>query len=40
VTETLSVDPLVALVFVAPLMFGLGYALQRGLLNLTLGGSQ
>jgi len=38
VTETLSVDPLVALVFVAPLMFGLGYALQRGLLNLTLGG--
>jgi branched-chain amino acid transport system permease protein len=38
VTETLGVDPLVALVFVAPLMFGLGYALQRGLLNLTLGG--
>jgi branched-chain amino acid transport system permease protein len=38
VTETLSIDPLVALVFVAPLMFGLGYALQRGLLNLTLGG--
>jgi branched-chain amino acid transport system permease protein len=38
VTETLGVDPLVAVVFVAPLMFGLGYALQRGLLNLTLGG--
>jgi branched-chain amino acid transport system permease protein len=38
VTETLGVDPLLALVFVAPLMFGLGYALQRGLLNLTLGG--
>jgi branched-chain amino acid transport system permease protein len=38
VTETLGVDPLVALIFVAPLMFGLGYALQRGLLNLTLGG--
>ena len=38
VTETLSVDPLLALVFVAPLMFGLGYVLQRGLLNLTLGG--
>ena len=38
VTETLGVDPLVALVFVAPLMFGLGYALQRGLLNFTLGG--
>jgi branched-chain amino acid transport system permease protein len=38
VTETLSVDPLLTLVFVAPLMFGLGYALQRGLLNLALGG--
>ena len=38
VTETLGVDPLLALVFVAPLMFGLGYALQRGLLNFTLGG--
>ena len=38
VTETLGVDPLLALVFVAPLMFGLGYVLQRGLLNLTLGG--
>ena len=38
VTETLGVDPLLAVVFVAPLMFGLGYALQRGLLNLALGG--
>jgi branched-chain amino acid transport system permease protein len=36
VTETLGVNPLIALVFVTPLMFALGYALQRGLLNLTL----
>jgi branched-chain amino acid transport system permease protein len=37
VTETLGVDPLLSMAVVAPLMFGLGYVLQRGLLNLTLG---
>ncbi|HEU5275051.1 MAG TPA: branched-chain amino acid ABC transporter permease [Xanthobacteraceae bacterium] len=37
VIETLGVDPLVSLLVVVPLMGGLGYALQRGLLNRTLG---
>ena len=37
VTETLGIDPLTALLVVVPLMAALGYALQRGLLNLTLG---
>src|SRR5690242_8185400 len=37
VTETLGLDPLVSLAFVIPLMAALGYALQRGLLNRTLG---
>ena len=32
-----GVHPLVTLLIVVPLMFALGYALQRGLLNLTLG---
>ena len=38
VTQILGVDPLLSLTFVVPLMFGVGYVLQRGLLNLTLGG--
>jgi branched-chain amino acid transport system permease protein len=38
VTGTLGIDPLLALLFVVPLMFALGYVLQRGLLNFTLGG--
>jgi branched-chain amino acid transport system permease protein len=38
VTGTLGLDPLLALLFVVPLMFALGYVLQRGLLNFTLGG--
>ncbi|MCY4239155.1 MAG: branched-chain amino acid ABC transporter permease [Rhodospirillaceae bacterium] len=33
----LGLYPLVALLIVVPLMFALGYALQRGLLNFTLG---
>ena len=37
VTETLGLDPLVSLIVVVPLMAAIGYALQRGLLNRTLG---
>src|SRR5215468_7846008 len=37
VTETFGIDPLVSLVVVVPLMAAIGYALQRGLLNHTLG---
>ena len=37
VTETLGLDPLVSLVVVVPLMAAIGYVLQRGLLNRTLG---
>jgi branched-chain amino acid transport system permease protein len=37
VTETLGLDPLVSLLVVVPLMAAIGYALQRGLLNRTLG---
>lgn len=37
VVEATGVHPMLTLVVVAPLMFGLGYALQRGLLNFTLG---
>jgi len=37
VTETMGLDPLVSLVFVVPMMAAIGYVLQRGLLNLTLG---
>ena len=33
----LGVDPLVSLAVVVPVMFGVGYVLQRGLLNFTLG---
>src|SRR3977135_3004715 len=37
VTETLGIGPLPALLVVVPLMAIIGYALQRGLLNRTLG---
>jgi branched-chain amino acid transport system permease protein len=33
-----GVNPFVALAFVVPIMFSVGYVLQRGLLNFTLGG--
>jgi branched-chain amino acid transport system permease protein len=36
-TESLGINPLTALVIVAPVMAAIGYALQRGLLNRTLG---
>jgi branched-chain amino acid transport system permease protein len=38
VTETTGLDPFVSLIIVVPVMFALGYALQRGLLNQTLSG--
>jgi branched-chain amino acid transport system permease protein len=37
VTETLGVNPLTSLVIVVPAMAAIGYALQRGILNQTLG---
>jgi branched-chain amino acid transport system permease protein len=37
VTQTLGVNPLLSLVFVVPIMAIIGYLLQRGLLNRTLG---
>jgi branched-chain amino acid transport system permease protein len=37
VTATMGLDPLVSLIVVVPMMAAIGYALQRGLLNLTLG---
>ena len=37
--ESLNLNPLIALAVVIPVMFGLGYVLQRGLLNRTLGDS-
>lgn len=37
VTETLGIGPLTSLAVVVPLMAAIGYALQRGLLNRTLG---
>jgi len=37
VVEGIGVHPLATLVVVVPLMFAFGYALQRGLLNVTLG---
>ncbi len=37
VTQTLGVDPLTSLILVVPIMALIGYALQRGLLNRTLG---
>src|ERR1700755_855167 len=36
-TDTLALNPLLAIVIVAPIMAALGYALQRLLLNRTLG---
>jgi branched-chain amino acid transport system permease protein len=38
VTETTGLDPFMSLIIVVPVMFVLGYALQRGLLNQTLSG--
>jgi branched-chain amino acid transport system permease protein len=38
VVETLGLTPFLSLVVVVPAMFLLGYILQRGLLNFTLGG--
>jgi branched-chain amino acid transport system permease protein len=37
VTQTMGIGPLPALLIVVPLMAAIGYALQRGLLNRTLG---
>jgi branched-chain amino acid transport system permease protein len=37
VTQTLGIDPLTSLLLVTPIMALIGYALQRGLLNRTLG---
>jgi branched-chain amino acid transport system permease protein len=37
VTEALGVNPLLSILMVAPLMAAIGYALQRGVLNRTLG---
>ncbi len=37
VTQTLGVDPLTSLLLVVPIMAVIGYALQRGWLNFTLG---
>ena len=37
VVQSLGLHPFLSLLIVIPVMFGLGYALQRGLLNFTLG---
>jgi len=37
VTQTLGIDPLTSLLLVTPIMAVIGYVLQRGLLNRTLG---
>ena len=37
VTDTIGIDPLLAIIVVAPIMAAIGYALQRGLLNRALG---
>src|SRR5436305_22395 len=36
-TESLAINPLIAILIVAPAMGAIGYGLQRGLLNRTLG---
>src|SRR5258707_536689 len=36
-TDTLGLNPLIAIVIVAPIMAAIGYVLQRALLNRTLG---
>src|SRR6204780_3483194 len=38
VTQNTGLDPFLSLVIVVPVMFALGYVLQRGLLNQTLSG--
>ena len=38
VVQATGVDPFVSLLIVVPVMFALGYALQRGMLNFTLSG--
>jgi branched-chain amino acid transport system permease protein len=38
VTQTLGINPLLSLLFVVPIMAVIGYLLQRGLFNRTLGG--
>ena len=38
VTQQTGLDPISSLVVVVPVMFALGYAVQRGLLNFTLAG--
>src|SRR5579863_3555099 len=38
VTQGTGLDPISSLLIVIPVMFALGYVLQRGLLNLTLSG--
>ncbi len=38
VTESTGLDPFLSTIVVVPVMFALGYALQRGLLNQTLSG--
>lgn len=37
VVQGTGMHPLLSLIIIVPVMFGIGYALQRGLLNLTLG---
>jgi branched-chain amino acid transport system permease protein len=37
VVQSLGIDPLTSLILVVPIMAAIGYALQRGLLNFTLG---
>jgi branched-chain amino acid transport system permease protein len=37
VTQSFGIDPLTSLLLVTPIMAAIGYALQRGLLNFTLG---
>jgi branched-chain amino acid transport system permease protein len=38
VVDGTGIDPITSLIIVVPVMFALGYAMQRGLLNLTLTG--
>jgi branched-chain amino acid transport system permease protein len=38
VVQSTGIDPFVSLIIVVPVMFALGYALQRGMLNFTLSG--
>jgi branched-chain amino acid transport system permease protein len=38
VVDNTGLDPISSLIIVVPVMFALGYAMQRGLLNLTLSG--